>query len=165
MIPISTLFIGLNGLIAFVLTYIVAMERTRTRVWHGESKQDVAMQPDPLTNPNVVVATIEKLATKTLPDIVVDYSTLQRKVRAQENFAEYVPHALLFLVALELMHSPTWLVWLEGSVLTVARIAHAWGLIKTYGPSPGRFIGFVATLFVYIVGSLACIYYGVKSVI
>ena len=51
-IPISTLFIGLNGFIAFALSYIVVMERTSTRVWHGESKEDVAMQPNYLEKPS-----------------------------------------------------------------------------------------------------------------
>ncbi|NMG20898.1 MAPEG family protein [Brasilonema bromeliae] len=165
MIPISTLFIGLNGLIALLLTYIVVMERTRTRLWHGESKEDVAIQRDPLINPNVVAATVEKLATKIIPDKVEDYGALQRKVRAHGNFAEYVPLGLLFVIALELMHSPNWLIWLEGGVLTVARIAHAWGLITTYGPSIGRATGFYLTLFVYIIGSLACVYYGIQGVI
>ncbi|MGH7998681.1 MAG: MAPEG family protein, partial [Brasilonema sp.] len=91
MIPISTLFIGLNGLVALALTYIVVMERTSTRVWHGESKEDVAIQPDPLINPNLMAVTVEKLATKIIPDKVEDYGALQRKVRAHGNFAEYVP--------------------------------------------------------------------------
>jgi uncharacterized membrane protein YecN with MAPEG domain len=30
-VPISTLFIGLNGFLAFVLSYIVVKERTSTR--------------------------------------------------------------------------------------------------------------------------------------
>jgi hypothetical protein len=33
-VPITTLFAGVNGLIAFTLSYIVVMERIRTRVWH-----------------------------------------------------------------------------------------------------------------------------------
>jgi len=45
-ILISTLFIRLNGLIAFVFSYIAAMERTRTRVWHSESKENLKMQLD-----------------------------------------------------------------------------------------------------------------------
>lgn len=164
-IPISTLFIGLNGLIAFVLSYIVAMERTRTKIWHGESKEDIAMQPDPLTNPNVVAATVERLSTRILSDQVKDDGALQRKVRAHGNFVEYVPIGLLLVIALELMQEPTWLVWLLGGVLTVARIAHAYGLITTYGPSPGRAIGFFLTWFVYVVGAIACIYYGIKGLI
>ncbi len=164
-IPISTLFIGLNGLIAFVLSYIVAMERTRTRVWHGESKEDVAMQPDYLANSNTWAAIVESMTQKLVVTKANDDGVLQRKVRAHENFAEYVPLGLLFIVTLELMHSQSWLVWLLGGTLTVARIAHAWGLIKTYGPSPGRAIGFFLTLFVYVVGSIACVYYGFKGLI
>ncbi|MGF1541545.1 MAG: hypothetical protein ACFCU5_14025 [Pleurocapsa sp.] len=44
--PISTLFIGLNGLILFALSYIVVMERMSTRIWHGESKAEVSNQPN-----------------------------------------------------------------------------------------------------------------------
>ncbi|PSO60649.1 MAG: hypothetical protein BRC38_01505 [Cyanobacteria bacterium QH_6_48_35] len=86
-------------------------------------------------------------------------------MRAHGNFTEYVPHGLLFLVAVELMSSQTWLVWLLGGVLTVARIAHVYGLIKTYGPSLGRAIVFLGTWFVYVVGASACVYYGFIGII
>jgi len=162
-VPISTLFIGLNGLTAFVLSYIAAFERTKTRVWHGESEKDVAQQPDPLINPGAWAALVDKSTRKLFTPQNQDDGLLQRKVRAHGNFAEYVPHALLFVLALELMQVQTWLLWLLGSSITIARISHAWGLIKTYGPSPGRAIGFFLTWFVYIVGSLACIYYGFRG--
>ncbi len=164
-IPISTFFIGLNGLIAFVLSYIVVMERTRTRLWHGESKEDVAMQPDPLANPTAWVSTVENLSQKVSANKATDEGALQRKVRAHGNFTEYVPIALLFLIALELMHSVTWLLWLLGGTLTVARITYAYGVITRYGPSLGRAIGFFGTWFVYVVGSLACIYYGFQGIL
>ena len=164
-IPISTLFIGLNGLIAFVLSYIVVMERTRTRIWHGESKEDVAMQTDPLAKPTAWVSTVESLSQSLSASKAVDEGALQRKVRAHGNFAEYVPIGLLFIVALELMHSPTWLVWLQGGTLTVARIAYAYGVITTYGPSIGRAVGFFLTWFVYVIGASACVYYGFRGVI
>lgn len=165
MIRLSTLFIGLNGLTAFVLSYIVVMERTRTRVWHGESKEDVALQPDPLANPTAWVSTIEGMSQRLSANKVKDEGTLQRKVRAHANFAEYVPLGLLFIIALELMQAQTWLVWLLGVTLTVARIIYAYGVITRYGPSIGRAIGFFGTWFVYIVGSLGCIYYGLKGLI
>ncbi len=164
-IPISTLFIGLNGLIALALSYIVAMERTRTRVWHGESKEDVAVQPDPLANPTAWVSTVEQMSQKLAATKASDEGVLQRKVRAHGNFTEYVPIGLLFIVALELMHSPTWLVWLLGGTLTVARIVYSYGVITTYGPSVGRAIGFFLTWFVYILGASACVYYGFKGLI
>jgi uncharacterized protein len=164
-IPISTLFIGLNGITAFFLSYIAAFERVNTRVWHGESKEDVVQQADPLINPSAWAAMVENMTQKLFPDQRDNNGLLQRKVRAHGNFAEYVPHGLLFVLVLELMQAQTWLVWLLGSLLTIARIAHAWGLIKIYGPSPARAIGFFLTWFVYLMGSLACIYYGVKGVI
>ncbi len=162
-IPISTLFIGLNGLTAFVLSYIVVMERTRTRVWHGESKEDVAMQPDPIANPTAWVSTVESMSQRLSVNKVNDEGILQRKVRAHGNFAEYVPLGLMFIVVLELMHAQTELVWLLGVTLTVARIVYAYGVITRYGPSTGRAIGFFGTWFVYIVGSSACVYYGFKG--
>lgn len=164
-IPISTVFIGIHGLIAFALSYIVAMERTKTRIWHGESKEDVAGQPDYLKTPNVWAAFFENLTQKFVITKAEDDGVLQRKVRAHSNFTEYVPLGLMFVVALELMRSPSSLIWLLGSSLTIARIAHAWGLIKTYGPSTGRAFGFFLTWFVYLVGASACIYYGGKSLI
>lgn len=164
-IPISSLFIGLNGLTAFVLAYIVVMERTRTRVWHGESKEDVLMQPDPLANPTAWVSKVESVSQKLSATQTEVMGVLQRKVRAFGNFTEYVPLGLLFIIALELMHSPSPLLWLLGSTLTFARIVYAWGVIRTYGPSVGRAIGFFATWFVYVVGAIACVYYGFKGVI
>ena len=165
LVPISTLFIGLNGLIAFALSYIAASERVKARVWHGESKEDVVMQPDPLANPSPWVLTIERLTQRQLQKGEFDTGALQRKVRAHGNFAEYVPHGLLLLVALELMQARGWLVWLLGSTLTVARVAHAYGLIAKYGPSVGRATGFFLTWFVYIIGSMACLYYGYKGLL
>lgn len=160
MLPISTLFIGLNGIVAFILSYIVVKERVKTRVWHGESKEDVTKQSDPLINPTAWVAKVESLSQKLTSSNIASEALLQRKIRAHGNFVEYVPLGLLFIVALELMRSPTWLLWLLGGTLTLARIIYAWGVIKTYGPSIGRAVGFFATWFVYILGSTACIYYG-----
>ncbi len=67
-IPISTLFIGFSGLISLTLSYIAATERVRTRIWHGESKEDVAMQPDPLANPNPWASIVENITQKLITD-------------------------------------------------------------------------------------------------
>ncbi|MGB3636022.1 MAG: MAPEG family protein, partial [Rivularia sp. (in: cyanobacteria)] len=69
------------------------------------------------------------------------------------------------IIALELINAASFLIWFLGSCLTIARIAHAWGLIKTYGPSPGRAFGFFITWFVYLIGAGACVFYGVKDLI
>lgn len=163
LVPISTLFTGLNGLIAFVLSYIVVSERIKTRVWHGESKEDVLLQADPLTSPSSWVLAVERLTQRQLKKSEVDAGALQRKVRAHSNFAEYVPQGLLFIVVLELMQAQSELIWLLGITLTIARIAHAYGLVTKYGPSVSRATGFFLTWFVYIIGSLACLYYGLQG--
>lgn len=163
LIPISTFFIGCHGLLALGLSYQVVMERTRTRIWHGATTTEVASQPDYLKNPNAWAAFVEKLTQQTVVTKQADDGVLQRKIRAYGNFTEYVPIALLFLVALELMQAATGLIWMLGAMLIVARIAHAWGLIQTYGPSPGRAIGFFGTWLVYIIGSVACLYYSVQQ--
>ncbi len=165
LIPISTLFIGINGFIAFILSYIVVMERTKTRVWHGESKENVTAQPDYLEKPNAWAIFVENLTQKLFETKAQDNGILQRKVRAHSNFTEYVPLALLLIVALELMNASSVLIWLLGSCLTIARIVHAYGVIKIYGPSPGRAFGFFLTWFVYLLGSGACIFYGIKGLI
>lgn len=162
-IPIATLFIGINGFIALFLSYIVVMERISTRVWHGESKADILNQPNYLQNQKKWAAFIEKFSQKTRLIKSQDDGTLQRKVRAFGNFIEYVPLGLLFILTLELMNSQTWLLWLLGSLLVAGRIAHAWGVIKTYGPSSGRAIGFFLTWLVYLLGASACIYFGITE--
>lgn len=165
LIPISTFFIGINGFIALILSYIVAMERTKIRVWHGESKQDVTLQPDYLEKPNAWAAFLDNLTQKLVDTKAKDDGILQRKVRAHSNFTEYVPLALLLIMALELMNATSVIIWFLGACLIIARIAHAWGLIKIYGPSPGRAFGFFLTWFVYFIGSAACIFYCIKSLI
>ncbi|MEM8779465.1 MAG: MAPEG family protein [Cyanobacteria bacterium P01_G01_bin.49] len=164
-VPVSTLFVGLSGFIAFILSYIVVIERTSIRVWHGESKADTLNQPNYLENPGKWAAFVESYTQKSVTPKMSDDGILQRKVRAFGNFMEYVPLALLFILVLELMSSQTWLLWLLGSTLMVSRITHAWGIINTYGPSPGRAIGFFLTWFVYLVGATACLYYGVIEVL
>ncbi|GAP98426.1 MAPEG family protein [Leptolyngbya sp. NIES-2104] len=163
-VPVSTLFIGLNGLIAFALSCIVVMERTSTRVWHGETRSDISNQPNYLEKPGKWAAFIETYTQKSVSTKDKDDGLLQRKVRAFGNFIEYTPLALLFILTLELADSQRWLLWLLGGTLTLGRIAHAWGLIKTYGPSPGRAIGFFLTWFVYLVGAGACVYYGILEI-
>lgn len=163
LVPISTLFIGLHGLLAFVLSYIAASERVTARVWHGESAEDVMLQPDPSANPSPWVLAIERMTQRQRQKGGVDAGALQRKVRAHGNFAEYVPQALLLVVALELMQAQGWLVWLLGGTLTIARLTHAYGLITQYGPSLNRAIGFFLTWLVYIIGSVACLYYGYQG--
>ena len=150
---------------AIALSSIVVIERTSNRVWHGESKADIVNQPNYLEKPGKWATFLENYTQKFITTKSDDDGILQRKVRAFGNFMEYVPLALLLIILLELIGSPAWLLWLLGILLTIARIAHAWGVIKTYGPSPSRAVGFFLTGLVYLLGAGACLYYGVMGLL
>jgi uncharacterized protein len=79
---------------------------------------------------------------------------LRKRIRAHGNAIEYLPFGLLLLLLLELdQTAPLWL-HVFGIVLIVARIAHAWGVSRHSGISPGRAIGVVLTYGVLLVMAL-----------
>lgn len=49
---------------------------------------------------------------------------LQRAIRGQANFAEYVPLTLLLLLCLELLGGPAWALHATGLCLLAGRLAH-----------------------------------------
>ena len=53
---------------------------------------------------------------------------LERAIRAQGNFAEYVPFGLFLIAALELNGAPSALVAFLGLILVVGRFLHAKGI-------------------------------------
>ena len=53
---------------------------------------------------------------------------LERAIRAQGNFAEYVPFGLILLACLELNGAPWWLVATPGVTLIIGRLIHAIGI-------------------------------------
>ena len=163
-LPVSTFFGGILGFMAIALSYIVAIERTRNRVWHGESVTDVSNQPNYLEKPGRWAAWLESYTQKFVTSKSHDDGVLQRKVRAFGNFMEYVPLALLLILILEFNGAPVYLLWFLGVGLTLARIAHAWGVITVYGPSPFRAIGFFLTWLIYLLGAGACLYYEMTAV-
>jgi uncharacterized membrane protein YecN with MAPEG domain len=56
------------------------------------------------------------------------YDDLERAIRAQGNFAEYVPSGLILIACLELNGAPWWLVILPGIALIIGRLIHAKGI-------------------------------------
>ena len=85
-------------------------------------------------------------------------AAMRKRIRAQANFVEYVPIALilLFLVEKESI-GPRWLAVAMGAVLVIARLWHAQGLLSSEGTSAGRFMGTNLTWLVLLVGAVACI--------
>lgn len=72
---------------------------------------------------------------------------MKSAIRAHGNAVENIPIAALLLVMLELNSLNPLLVHIFGLVLLSSRVAHAYGLSKRNGPSPGRFYG---TLFTWL---------------
>ncbi len=83
---------------------------------------------------------------------------LLRAQRAQANFIEYVPIALILLAAAESRGLAGWLLHTGGAILVLARLLHAWGLSQSSGRSFGRFSGTLLTWVVILALSLANIY-------
>ena len=75
---------------------------------------------------------------------------LERAIRAQGNFAEYVPIAIILIACLELNGAPWWLVAIPGIALMIGRLIHAVG-IKTPPPDfSRRVLGMRFTFFTLI---------------
>ena len=56
------------------------------------------------------------------------HEDLERAIRAQGNFAEYVPFGLILIACLELNGAPWWLVAIPGIALIAGRLIHAKGI-------------------------------------
>ena len=56
------------------------------------------------------------------------HDDLERAIRAQGNFAEYVPFGIILIACLELNEAPWWLVALPGIALIIGRLIHAAGI-------------------------------------
>ena len=74
-------------------------------------------------------------------------------MRRHANFVEYVPYFMVMMVALELNGtSDTSLHWL-GSLMVLARIAHAVGLKAETTRHPGRAVGAIGTILLSLVAA------------
>jgi uncharacterized membrane protein YecN with MAPEG domain len=88
---------------------------------------------------------------------------MTRIVRAQANFAEYVPLALLMLGFLEVGRHSIYLLHALGIVLLVGRLLHGFAL--SFGGSMrfGRVAGIALTFFVLVVEAVLCIEQGLRG--
>ena len=77
---------------------------------------------------------------------------LERRVRVQGNFVEYVPLALVLLTMAELRGAPPFLLHALCLCLLAARASHAWGVSHTPENYRYRVAGMVGT-FTAIVGT------------
>lgn len=84
-------------------------------------------------------------------------AALERAVRAQANFAEYVPFALVLMALAETTGAPGWVLHPLGAALLAGRVAHGWGIARQPEDYRFRVGGMAATLSVVIVAALAAL--------
>ena len=86
-----------------------------------------------------------------------DMDDLERAIRAQGNFAEYVPIALILMACLEFNGAPVWLVAILGVGLVIGRVVHAIGINQPPPHFSKRIIGMrltITTLVLLLVSNL-----------
>lgn len=83
---------------------------------------------------------------------------LARAIRVHGNFAEYVPLALVMMFFTESAGASPWFIHALGVILLAARGLHAYGLTKSSGTSPQRFMGTILTLFVLLATALLTLF-------
>ncbi len=86
-----------------------------------------------------------------------DCMPLTLAVRVHANFIEYVPMGLILIFLLERNGGSSLAAYLAAT-LVIARLLHAFGLSRSAGTSPGRFIGTSLTWAVLITASVGNIY-------
>jgi uncharacterized membrane protein YecN with MAPEG domain len=74
------------------------------------------------------------------------HDELERAIRAQGNFAEYVPMALILLFLFEFNGAPLWLVSILGAALIIGRVMHAKGIKQPPPYFRDRIIGMRFTI-------------------
>ena len=83
-----------------------------------------------------------------------DNVALERAMRAQGNFIEYVPFGLILMLLLESAISEIWALHLFGIMLLAGRLLHAYGMARPDGIVRGRFWGTALTWLMILSASL-----------
>jgi len=80
---------------------------------------------------------------------------LERRVRAQGNFAEYVPLALLLLAFVEIRGASSWLLHGLCGLLVIGRLSHAYGVNQLRESFGFRVTGIAMTFTVLLAAASA----------
>ena len=86
-----------------------------------------------------------------------------RVIRAQANFAEYVPLALLLMGFLEVTRYSIYLLHALGVILVVARFLHGLALSFGWQVRFGRVSSSALTFIVLLIESVLCLYQGIRG--
>ena len=87
---------------------------------------------------------------------------LQRRIRVQGNFTEYVPMALLLFMFVELQGWPHWLVHGLCLVLLAARLLHAYGIAQEPEDIRFRATGMATTALLFVIAAVLLLYSAVR---
>ena len=80
---------------------------------------------------------------------------LAARMRAQSNFAEYVPVVLILIALVEFGAGTSFLLWIAAAVFVIGRLLHPIGMD---GWKPGRMVGAITTLLVMVGLAVYAIY-------
>ena len=83
---------------------------------------------------------------------------LERAIRAHGNFAEYVPLALILLIAMEMQRNSLYVLHILCIILVLGRVIHAFGISQENEKFVFRATGMLATFLVLIVASVAVLW-------
>lgn len=83
---------------------------------------------------------------------------LAQAIRAHANLAEQAPLALLLVALAEATGTPAAMVHALGAALVIARLANAWGLSHSLGPTMPRQSGAGLTVLVFVAASVLILY-------
>lgn len=84
-------------------------------------------------------------------------AALIQRQRVHGNAVEYVPIGILLLLVAELNGTPPPLLHAIGGSLFVGRALHAFGLGRSTGTSPGRFVGTILTWLSILGAGVVCL--------
>jgi uncharacterized membrane protein YecN with MAPEG domain len=86
------------------------------------------------------------------------HTRLERAIRGQANFVEYVPVALLMLLVLELARFSIYVLHLLGLTLLIGRLLHGYAFAYATQFRAGRTAGTALTFAVLAIEGVLCLY-------
>ena len=84
-----------------------------------------------------------------------DETALNRSMRVQANFVEYVPLGVILMLCAELQGAPALAVHAMGATLLAARVCHGIGMSRTPQITALRAAGFLLTALMLVLSALA----------
>lgn len=101
------------------------------------------------------VAVIRQRAAVEKAGAGTDETALNRSMRVQANFVEYVPLGVILMLCAELQSAPALAIHAMGATLLVGRICHGIGMSRTPQITALRASGFVLTFLMLILSAFA----------